>query len=79
MRQSGNELVFLGDKNMRQSGNELAYLGDENMVLVTFPKAFPKGDFPISNFPSGNFPKVRLGPLKRRRLQCGPSSVARMG
>ena len=30
---------------------------------------FPKCDFPIDNFPSGTFPKVRLGLLRRRRLQ----------
>ena len=36
-----------------------------------FPKAFFEGDFLIDNFPSGNFPKVRLGPLRRRRLQWG--------
>ena len=29
------------------------------------------------NFPSGNFPKVRLGPLRRRRLEWGPSAAAR--
>ena len=32
---------------------------------------FPKGDFSSDNIPSGNFPKVRLGPLRRRRLQWG--------
>ena len=35
-------------------------------------------EFPSDNFPSGNFPKVRLGPLRRRRLQWGPSVAARM-
>ena len=33
----------------------------------------------MCNFPSGNFPKVRLGPLRRRRLQWGPSVAACMG
>ena len=51
------------------------------MVLGTFPKAFfhgdfPSGNFPIVEFPSGNFPKVRLGPLRRCRLQWGPSVMA---
>ena len=40
-------------------------------VLGTFLKAFPKGDFLNDNFSSCNFPKVRLGPLRRRRLQGG--------
>jgi len=50
---------------------------------------FPKGIFPrttsqvtifqICNFPSGNFLKVRLGLLRRRRLQWGRSAAARMG
>ena len=31
--------------------------------------SFPKGNFLSYNFPSGNFPKVRLGLLRRRRLQ----------
>ena len=33
----------------------------------------------MCNFPSGNFPKVRLGPLRRSRLQCEPSTADRMG
>ena len=33
----------------------------------------------LCNFPSGNFLKVRLGPLRRCRLQKGPSAVARIG
>ena len=32
----------------------------------------------MCNFPSGNFPKVRLGPLRRCRLQWGPRAAARM-
>ena len=28
-------------------------------------------------FPSGHFPKVKLGPLRRRMLQLGPSDAAR--
>ena len=31
--------------------------------------SFPKGNFLSYNFSSGNFPKVRLGLLRRRRLQ----------
>jgi len=31
------------------------------------------------NFPSSNFPKERLGSLRRRRVQLGPSATARMG
>ena len=31
----------------------------------------------MCNFSSGNFPKVRLGPLRRSRLQQGPSAAAR--
>ena len=49
-------------------------------VLGTFPQAFLLGQLPklqlpkcaisqMCNFPRGNFPKVRLGPLRRRRLQ----------
>ena len=53
---------------------------------------FPKGIFPrvtswmtisqvatsqVCNFPSGNSPNVRLGPLRHRRLQWGPSAAAR--
>ena len=33
----------------------------------------------MCNFPSGNFPKVRLGPLRRSRLQCEPSTADRFG
>jgi len=33
----------------------------------------------MCNFPSGKFPKVRLGPLRRCRLQWGPSATTRMG
>ena len=43
-----------------------------------FPKATPKYvtvspvvTFQLCNFQSGNFPKVRLGPLRRRRMQWG--------
>ena len=32
----------------------------------------------MCNSPSGNFPKVRLCPLRRRRLQWGPSTAATM-
>ena len=39
---------------------------------------FPNGIFPeatsqMCNFPSGNFQEVRLGPLRRRKLQWGPA------
>ena len=37
-----------------------------------FQKHYPKGDFL-----SENFPKVRLGLLRHRRTQCGPSTAAR--
>ena len=33
----------------------------------------------LGTFPSDNFPKVKLGPLRRRRLQWGPSATARLG
>ena len=33
----------------------------------------------MCNFPSGNFPKVRIGLLRRCRLQWGPSAAAMMG
>ena len=54
---------------------------------------FNKGIFPIAtsqvtisqvatsqmcNLPGGNIQKVRLGPIRRRRLQWGPSVAARM-
>ena len=32
----------------------------------------------VRYFPKGNFPKVRLGPLRRHRLQCWPSASARI-
>ena len=35
--------------------------------LTKYP--FPKRQLPKRAIPSGNFPKVRLGPLRRRRLQ----------
>ena len=35
--------------------------------------------FQVCNFPSGNFPKVRFDPLRRRRLQWGPSAATRIG
>ena len=52
--------------------------------LVFSQRHIPKGDSPSDNFPSGyfpsgNFPKVRLGLLRRRRLQRGLSTAARMG
>jgi len=48
-------------------------------MLGTFPKDFSQvATFQMFNFPSGNFPKVRLGPLRRRRLQWGPIAAARM-
>ena len=60
------------------------------LVLYMFyfgVRYFPKNIFPtgtsqvatyqMCNFPSGNFPKVRLGSLRRRRLQWGPSAAAR--
>ena len=43
------------------------------MVLGTFTRTTSQ----MCNFPSGNFPKVRLGPLRSRRLQLGPSDAAR--
>ena len=55
------------------------------VVLGSFPKAFSQvknsqvATFQMFNFSSGNFPKVRLGPLRPRRLQWGPSAAARMG
>ena len=48
------------------------------MVLVLSQRQFPKDDFPSDNFQSSNFPKIRLGPLRRRRLQWGTSAAARM-
>ena len=50
-----------------------------------FPKAIFQGTIyqvatsQVCNFLSGNLPKVRLGPLRRRRLQWGSSAAARMG
>ena len=41
---------------------------------VTFPRATPQ----VSIFLLCNFLKVRLGPLRHRRLQLGPSAAARM-
>ena len=48
---------------------------------VASSQGSPSGNFPrvffqvatyqMCNFPSGNFPKVRLGPLRRHRLQWG--------
>ena len=57
-------------------------------VLGTYPNAFSQGWLPKyqlpkwqlpkkCNFPSGNFPKFRLRPLRRSRMQWGPSVVAR--
>jgi len=38
-----------------------------------FPRAISEvATFKMCNFPSGKFPKVRLGPLRRRRLNLGP-------
>ena len=48
------------------------------MELGIFPRATNQvTTFQMCNFPSGKFPKVRLGLLRRRRLQCGPSPAAR--
>ena len=49
-----------------------------NMVLVLSQRQFPKDDFPSDNFQGSNFPKIRLGPLRLRRLQWGTSAAARM-
>ena len=62
------------------------------MCQVLSYNHFPKDYFPSDNFPSGSFPipivqiskqhlqKVRLGLLRRRRLQWGgPSAATRMG
>ena len=61
MKQSGNELAFLGDKNMRQSGNELAYLGDENMVLGTFPLGISQGRLPKGYVRPSQAPQAAMG------------------
>ena len=57
-------------------------------ILIYGVRYFPKGISQVTisqvattqmcNFQSGNFPKVRLGPLRRRRLQwrVGPSAAA---
>ena len=60
-------------------------------VIFNGVRYLPKGIFPkatfqvrisqeatsqMCNFPSGNFPKVRLGPLRRSRLQWGRPSAA---
>jgi len=64
-----------------------------DLVDLVDVRYFTKGIFPransqvtifqvassqMCNYPSGNFPKVRLDPLKRCRLQLGPSAAARM-
>ena len=40
---------------------------------------FTKGEILSDNFPTGNFPKFRSGPLRRYRLQSGPSAASTMG
>ena len=50
-----------------------------NMVLVLSQRQFPKDDFPSDNFQSSNFPKIRLGPLRRRRLQWGDERCGQDG
>ena len=47
-------------------------------ILRYYPKGiFQRATSQMSNFPRGNFPKVRLGLLRRRRLQWWPN--ARLG
>ena len=51
-----------------------------NMIFGTFPKDFSQGaTSQMGNFISGYFPKVRFRPLRRRRLQWGPSAAGWMG
>ena len=58
------------------------------MLATFFNPAFQESEgcyvlsqrqFPNGEFPSYNFPKVRLCPLRSRRLTWGPSPAARTG
>ena len=64
--------------------SKVRYRGYVQVLQVRFQKHFPQGDFQMTtsqmcNFPIGNFLKVRLGPLRRHRLQWGGGRALRLG